>query len=181
MKSTNTIFFTILCLFLMLFLITACESSAEKAAKAKKIRDAAIADSLAKVAAIAKAKAIADSTRKAEAKARLMTTEKAIALAEKWVAEQAYTNDTTFVKINKIVFEESEFATDTMNIVKNRRNSIRNKAIGAKEYGEKSWAVGFPHIEKENNIVRAVLIDSIGENVKMAAKDVRADWIMGQK
>ena len=67
-----------------------------------------------------------------------------------------------------------------MDIVKNRHNTIRKKAIGAKEYGEKSWAVGFPHVEKENNIVRAVLIDSIGENVKMAAKDVRADWILSK-
>jgi formate dehydrogenase assembly factor FdhD len=161
-------------------MITACESSAEKAAKAKKIREAAIADSLAQVAAAEKAKAIADSTRKAEALAKLMTTEKAIALAEKWIAEQAYTNDTTAVKVSKIVFEEGEFASDTMDIVKNRHNTIRSKAIGAKEYGEKSWAVGFPHINQENNIVRAVLIDSIGENVKMAAKDVRADWIMSK-
>ena len=180
MKSSNTIFSTILCLCTFLFFATACESSAEKAAKAQKIREATVADSLAKVVAIAKAKAVADSTRKAIAKARLMTTEKAVALAEKWVAEQAYTSDTAAVKINNIVFEEGEFATDTLKIIKNRHNTIRTQAIGAKVYGEKSWAVGFPHIEKENNVVRAVLIDSIGESVKMAAKDVRADWIMSE-
>lgn len=180
MKSPKTIFSTIFCLFFLLFFAAACESSAEKAAKAQKIRESAIADSLAKVAAIAKAEAIADSTRKAAAKARLLTAEKAVALAEKWIVEQAYTDDTAGVKVKNIVFEKDEFATDTLKIIKNRHNTIRTKAIGAKEYGEKSWAVGFPHVEKENNIVRAVLIDSIGENVKMAAKDVRADWIMSE-
>ena len=176
MTASHTIFQSVLLLFMLLFLATACESSADKAAKAQKIREAVIADSLAKIAVIAKA----DSTKKAEAQARLMTAEKAIALAEKWVAEQAYTNDTTVVNVKKILFEEGEFATDTMKIIKNRHNTIRTKAIGAKEYGEKSCAVGFSHVEKEKNIVRAVLIDSIGENVKMAAKDVRADWIMAK-
>ena len=180
MKTSNKILRKLLLVLVALFMITACESSAEKAAKAKKRRDAAIADSLAQVAAAQKAKAEADSIRKAEALARLMTAEKAVALAEKWIAEQAYTDDTTAIQVNKIVFEKDEFATDTMDIVKNRHNTISKKAIGAKEYGEKSWAVGFPHVEKENNIVRAVLIDSIGENVKMAAKDVRADWILSK-
>ncbi len=119
----------------------------------------------------------------AETTPELRTTEvspqEAVKIAEAFVRRQGYTEQK--VNVSKaITFEQGEFASDTAKLLDNRRNTLQAKAMGARQYGSNfSWAVGFRQIPYENNIVRAVMMDSLGNNVKIAPQVVREDWIMG--
>lgn len=102
----------------------------------------------------------------------------AIDKAEKFIAEQGYTEAAVDLKKTKIIFGEGEFASDTSAIVALRKNTLLPKASGARNYGKnKSWAVGFRQIPYENNIVQAVVMDSLGNNLKLAPNTMREDWV----
>lgn len=97
----------------------------------------------------------------------------AIAKAEQFIVEQGYTD--LPASITKIKFEKGEFASDTTKILNYRKNTLERKAFAAKRHAA-SWTVGFMYINKENNIGRAVTMDTLGVNIIMQAKEVRLDW-----
>ena len=111
----------------------------------------------------------------------------AILIAEAWVAEQGYTDKKYAADNNKrqlpIQFEKGEFATDTGKIVALRFNTLQAQAVGAREYGDRGgkWLVGFRYIHPENNIVRAVTMDSLARTIVIQMQDVREDWILGSE
>lgn len=109
---------------------------------------------------------------------RALTKEEAIAIAEKFVAEQGYTARQESVNLHKIVFEPGEFATDTAELVKMRRNMIKPKAYGAKLYKKKTaWCVGFELTIDDENKGKWVGMDTTGEIVIMNKELMKLDWL----
>jgi len=111
---------------------------------------------------------------------KTLTKEQVIKVAEAWVASQGYTEQEVDLTKQQLTFEKGEYASDTAKILKTRHNSLNGNALGARKYNLNRWAVGFVPIPKENNIVRALTMDSIGANITMQTVDVRADWILEQ-
>lgn len=105
----------------------------------------------------------------------------AVRLAEAYVVNQGYADKKIKPPYDHIILEESEFATDTAAILTMRYGTLQAKAAGVRQYSGSSWAVGFNYFSPENNIVRCVAIDSLGQNVKMQAQDVRYDWLRGKE
>lgn len=104
----------------------------------------------------------------------------ALLKAEAYIVAQGYTNADVDYKTSPITYEKGEFATDTSSILEFRKNTLEEKAMGARQYGKNfSWAVGFRQIPYENNTVRVVVMDSLGNNMKIAPQNMREDWIMG--
>lgn len=99
--------------------------------------------------------------------------EDAIIQAEQFIVQQGYTNLPPEVSLLK--FEKDEYASDTSKIISYRKNTLEKKAFAAKQHGS-SWTVGFMYINKENNIGRAVTMDTLGINTIMQPKEVRLDW-----
>ncbi len=110
-----------------------------------------------------------------------LTGGEAIALAEQWAANQGYM--TKRVTKKGIVFEQSEFATDTNDIIRNRYNTLQPYAFGVRQYGNEKpkWAVGFQYVHPENNIGRAVTVEIKGDTLIMQPSEVRQDWIFGEE
>lgn len=103
-------------------------------------------------------------------------------IAETFVEEQGYTDKIIDLSIQKIQFEKDEYASDTNTILKRRHNMLLPQAIGVREYGDKGgkWLVGFKPINGDNNIVRAVTMDSLVKILVMQSQDVREDWVLGK-
>jgi len=101
----------------------------------------------------------------------------AIKMAEQFIIEQGYTDAKPDQSYHLIVLEKSEFATDTTKILADRFNTVKRKAIGAKEHGS-SWTVGFMFTSEEENIGRGVTMDTIGRNIIMQKNDLRLDWLI---
>jgi hypothetical protein len=83
-----------------------------------------------------------------------LSQEDALLLAEKFVAENGYTNTSTSVK-EKLDFESFEFSSHRDELLKFRKNSLRPKAIGVKRGGrtdKDGWSVAFDY---ENSILRS--------------------------
>ena len=97
----------------------------------------------------------------------------AIEQAEQFVIQQGYTD--LPAELTKLKFEKGEYASDTSKILAYRKNTLEIKAFAAKQHGS-SWTVGFTYINKENNIGRAVTMDTLGINTIMQPKEVRLDW-----
>lgn len=125
---------------------------------------------------------VACSSEAPENKVKMISASEAIQIAEKYVAEQGYTKQEIDGSKTTIRFEEGEYASDTTDIVKMRHNTLEAEAAGARAYGpdNKSWVVGFNYINPENNIVRGIIMDSLGRNVQVK-QDVRFDWIRGRE
>jgi len=98
----------------------------------------------------------------------------AIKLATEFVIEQGYTNEVP-LSLKNFKFEKGEFASDTIRILKYRKNTLLKKPLGAKQHGG-SWTVGFEYVNQENNIGRAVTLDTLGQNIIMQPNEVRLDW-----
>lgn len=110
---------------------------------------------------------------------------KAMAIAEAWIVEQGYT-DKVYPPNQPhppIQFEKGEFATDSSKILKLRHNTLKAESVGAREYGEQGgkWLIGFRYTHLENNIVRAVTMDSLARTIVMQTQDVREDWVLGRE
>jgi len=99
----------------------------------------------------------------------------AIQMAEQFIIDQGYT-DLPVSGNSPIKFENGEFASDTSKIMGYRKNTVWKKAVGAKQHGS-SWTVGFEYVNKENNIGRAVTMDSLGINIIMQPSELRLDWL----
>lgn len=104
-----------------------------------------------------------------------ITDNDAIEKAQQFLIEQGYTNLPP--SINKFKFEQGEFATDTLKILSYRKNTVYKKPFGIKHHGA-SLTIGFEYINKENNIGRAVTMDTLGVNIIMQTKEVRLDWFL---
>ncbi len=102
-----------------------------------------------------------------------ITGEEAIEQAERFIIQQGYTN--LPAQLSQLKFEKDEYASDTSKILSYRKNMLEMKAFAAKQHGG-SWSVGFMYVNKENNIGRAVTMDTLGVNTIMQAKEVRLDW-----
>lgn len=102
----------------------------------------------------------------------------AIKMAEQFVIEQGYSDAKPDQSYHLILLESGEFATDTTKILEDRLNSVKRKAIGAKEHGN-SWTVGFMLVNEEENIGRAVTMDTLGRNIIMQPRELRLDWLIG--
>lgn len=101
----------------------------------------------------------------------------AIKMAEQFVIEQGYTDAKPDQSYHLIILESNEFATDTTNILDDRLNTVKRKAIGAKEHGT-SWTVGFMLVNEVENIGRGVTMDTLGRNIIMQSADLRLDWLV---
>lgn len=108
--------------------------------------------------------------------------ELAMLIAETFVVQQGYTDQTIDWHKQPIQFEKGEYASDTSKIIQLRRNTLSPQAIGVREYGDKGgkWLVGFKPINGDNNIVRAVTMDSLVKILVMQAQNVREDWVLGK-
>lgn len=104
-----------------------------------------------------------------------ITTDTAIEKAQQFLIEQGYTN--LPASINKFKFEKGEFASDTSKILGYRKNTVNKQAFAVKQHGT-SITIGFEYINKENNIGRAVTMDTLGINIIMQTKEVRLDWFL---
>jgi len=104
-----------------------------------------------------------------------ITTDAAIEKAQQFIVLQGYTDLPPL--INQFKFEKGEFATDTLKILSYRKNTVEKQPFAVKEHGA-SITVGFEYINKENNIGRAVTMDTLGVNVIMQTKEVRLDWFL---
>jgi len=102
-----------------------------------------------------------------------ISAEEAINKAEQFIVEQGYTN--LQASLSTLKFEKGEFASDTSQILAYRQSTLEKKAFAAKQHGS-SWTVGFMYINKENNIGRAVTMDTLAVNTIMQPKEVRLDW-----
>lgn len=102
-----------------------------------------------------------------------ISSEEAIKNAEQFIVEQGYAD--LPANLASIKFEKGEFASDTSKILAYRQNTLEKKAFAAKQHGS-SWTVGFMYIQKENNIGRAVTMDTLAVNTIMQPKEVRLDW-----
>jgi len=111
----------------------------------------------------------------ASSKKEKVTNKEAIQKAQQFLIEQGYTN--LPASINKFKFEKGEFASDTSKILGYRKNTVNKQAFAAKQHGT-SITVGFEYINKENNIGRAVTMDTMGINIIMQTKEVRLDWFL---
>ena len=108
-----------------------------------------------------------------------LSKEGAIALAEAFVAAQGYTDVKPDLSKVKVQFEKDEYASSAEGVLQYRHNTLRPKAIGARQYEGKKWLVGFAYAWEEDNIARAVTMDSIGSKIFMQSQDVRMDWVQG--
>ncbi len=106
----------------------------------------------------------------------------AINKAKLFIAQQGYTDKKVDPAVTEVKFEKGEFASDPADILELRYNTLQKEAVGARVYGpERSWAVGFQHMEKENNIARVVAMDSMGINLVMQPQNVTVSWLLGQE
>lgn len=101
----------------------------------------------------------------------------AIKMAEQFIIEQGYTDAKPDQSYHLILMEAGESASDSTRILKDRLNTVKRKAIGAKEHGN-SWTVGFMYVNEEENIGRAVTMDTLGTNIIMQANPLRLDWLI---
>jgi len=111
----------------------------------------------------------------ASSKKEKISSEQAIDIAQQFLIEQGYTNLPP--ALNKFKFEKGEFASDTSKILSYRKNTIVKKPFEVK-YHNGSVTVGFEYVNKENNIGRAVTMDTLGANTIMQTKEVRLDWFL---
>ncbi|OWY23742.1 hypothetical protein C7N43_27830 [Sphingobacteriales bacterium UPWRP_1] len=115
----------------------------------------------------------------AENRKTALTQPEVVALAEAFVRAQGYTDFIPdFTKI-KVQFERMEYASTPQDVLKYRHNLLRPKAVGVRQYDNKKWLVGFAYYWEEENIARAVTMDSIGAIITMQLQDVRIDWVQG--
>jgi len=103
-----------------------------------------------------------------------ITGAEAFRAAQQFIIDQGYT-DIMPTDLQSIKFEKGEFSTDTLKILSYRRNTLLINPLGAKQHGG-SWTVGFEYVNQENNIGRAVTIDTLGTNIIMQPEEVRLDW-----
>ncbi|GEM_PF-1620389 len=110
-----------------------------------------------------------------------LTGAQAITLAQAFVAAQGYTNAHPNLTKVLIQFEKDEHASDTAAVLKYRHNMLKPQAVGARQYDHTKWLVGFEYTWNEDNICRAVTMDSIGAKIYMQHQDVRIDWVLGEE
>jgi len=111
-----------------------------------------------------------ETTKKAK-----ISSQTAISKAQQFLIEQGYTDKTP--TLEKFKFEKGEFATDTFKILNYRKNTVAKKAFAVKQHNA-SWTVGFVYMNRENNIGRAITMDTLGVNIIMQTKEVRLDWFV---
>jgi len=104
--------------------------------------------------------------------------EMALQKAQEFIIEQGYTD--LPASINKFKFEKGEFASDTSKILSYRKNTLYKPPFGIKQHSG-SITVGFEYFNKENNIGRAVTMDTLGVNIIMQTKEVRLDWFLEEE
>jgi len=105
----------------------------------------------------------------------------AIKYAEDFVKTQGYTKiPLRKDRFNEIIFENGEYASDTMQILKFRYNMLNPEAVAAKQHGG-SWSVGFEYTVEENNIGRAVTMDTLAKRILIQPGEVRMDWFYETK
>lgn len=156
-----------------LVLFTACTTNKSKE---QQTTEAPTTETIKKSTEKLAAKSIAEGKK---IRKRAFTKGEVIRAAEAFVLSQGYTDADIDWKANGIVFEESEYASDTADIIAARKGTLQPKAIAARPYGEGKWVVGFMPVNQENNIVRAITMDSIGTIMVMQTQGVREDWVRG--
>jgi hypothetical protein len=106
----------------------------------------------------------------------------AILIAETFVAQQGYTDLPVDLNKQTLQFEKGEYASDTNQILQLRQHTLQKQAVGVRQYGDNSekWAVGFKPINGDNNIIRAVTMDSLARLVIMQSQNIREDWLLGK-
>ncbi len=88
--------------------------------------------------------------------------EDAIEIAEKFIKENGYTNATKASFANPLVLESIERTSDRDALLKQRFNSLKSKALGAKKNHE-SWLVAFDYAEFEaKKLCRVVVLNLDG-------------------
>ena len=112
-----------------------------------------------------------------------LTKEEIISLAEEFIKNNGYTNH----KVNQdfeLTYESLEFYSDKEEMLKNRFNTLKPKAIGAK-LNNGQWTIGFEYTDRikekypdsGKKTGRAVTMDVNGNNVKIQHEDLFLDWL----
>lgn len=92
----------------------------------------------------------------------------AIALAERFILENGYTNAKAVELKSTLALESIELSDDKAELIKRRFNSLNRKAIGAKKDHE-SWSVAFDYARiKSDKLCRVVVFRLDGSDIFMA-------------
>lgn len=111
------------------------------------------------------------------ASAQVLTKQSAVALAEKFVVENGYTNAAPDRIKRRIDFESIEWAESRNELLKHRYNTLRPKAVGAKpspKGAEIAWSVAFdymPGTTDTQDICRVVTMDGNGSKMRIQHLD----------
>ncbi|MGH6754048.1 MAG: hypothetical protein ACREO0_00455 [Pseudoxanthomonas sp.] len=105
--------------------------------------------------------------------AQALSRENAVALAEKFVAENGYTNAAPSRIKDRLDSESIEWASNRDEILRLRFNTLQPIAIGAK-HGRKGvetgWSIAFDYVSGtpgERDACRVVTLDSDGSNMRI--------------
>lgn len=109
----------------------------------------------------------------------------AVLVAEKFIAENGYT-DLPFEQLKERPDRERiEWSADRSQMLKLRRNTLRPHAIGAKFYGDAenpSWNIAFDFTESatdERQTCRVITMQFDGTHIRMNHKDGIRSYFLG--
>ena len=109
--------------------------------------------------------------------AQPLSQEAAVALAEKFIAENGYTNAAPDRLKEKLDFESIERAPTRDEMLRRRQNTLRPKAIGAKtgRKGSKDgWSIAFDYVQAfrgDQDTCRVVTMNADGSDIRVEHVD----------
>ena len=105
----------------------------------------------------------------------------AVALAERFIAQNGYTDAPPSKIKSELDSESIEFAESRMDLLQQRRNTLRPKAIGAKQgrRGDKAgWSIAFDFANAGEDC-RVVTMNSDGSNIRIEHVDGIRKFFVG--
>ena len=108
---------------------------------------------------------------------RALTREEAVAVAERFVRDNGYTDAPKEELKVDLDFESIEFAADREELLRQRKNSLQPKAIGAKQTSS-GWGVAFDHFKPQSDTCRVVTMRLDGSEIRVQHQDgLREFWL----
>jgi hypothetical protein len=108
---------------------------------------------------------------------RSLTLEEAVAVAERFVRDNGYTDAPADELKAPLDVESIEFAANREELLLQRKNSLQPKAIGAKPTSE-GWGVAFDYFEPQVDTCRVVAMRHDGSEIRVQHQDgIREFWL----
>lgn len=109
--------------------------------------------------------------------AQALSSQDAIALAEKFVVENGYTNAAQDHIKHQLDFESIEWTADRSEMLRRRHNTLQPKAIGAKQRrkgAKHGWSIAFDYATGTpggQDVCRVVTMDGDGSSMRIEHVD----------